>query len=163
MNPNPDSETTPPAAAPGRKQPFIPPEKAAVSSMRLRAELQHEEAKMRIFKTFIVLLTISFAAFLVYGGIVLRSEMKEKQARIADAKKTLSELDSALADASLSPYARASLLVKKINCRTEYLMPLLSRDGVRDADRENARDTEEIARLAKVTFPTEPGQPGARP
>ena len=155
-----DPETPRPAAGPEKKKPFIPPEKAAVNSMRLRAELQHEEAKMRIFRTFIVLLAICLAGFLVYGVTVWRLEAKEKQARIADAKKTLAELDSALADASLSPYARASILIKRIECRTESLMPLLSRDGAHAADRENTRDAEEIARLAKVEFPAEPGQPG---
>jgi len=160
MNPKSDTETPRPAAGPDKKKPFIPPEKAVANTMRLRAEIQHEEAKMRIFKTFIVLLAICLVCFLVYGVAVWRSEAREKQARIDDAEKTLAELENALSDPSLSPYARASLLVKKINCRTESLMPLLSHDGVRDADRENARDTEEIARLAKVSFPAEPGKPG---
>ena len=129
--------------------------------MRLRAELQHEEAKLRIFKIFIALFVLCAGAFLVYSLVSYRAESNEKAKRLSAAKETLAELESGLADASLSPYARASLLVRIVNARSESVMPLLPRNELHDAEQANLRDSDEIARLAHAATPAEPGQPGA--
>ena len=129
--------------------------------MRLRAELQHEEAKRRIFKIFIALFVLCAGAFLVYSLISYRAESNEMAKRLSAAKETLAELESGLADASLSPYARAALLVRIVNARSESVMPLLPRNELHDAEQANLRDSDEIARLAHAATPAEPGQPGA--
>ena len=157
MNPNPDKTSRP--ATSGKPKPFFPPGSTGATTMRLRAELQHEEAKMRIFKIFMALLVLCVVVFLVYSVISWRAESGEKAKRLAAAKETLAKLESGLG-ASLSPHGRASLLVRAVNVRTESVMPLLPRDELKDAERDNRRNEEEIEKLAKVTLPAEPGQPG---
>ena len=66
MNPNSDPDKTPrPASGSNKAKPFFPPGSTGLNSTRLRAELQHEEAKLRIFKIFIVLFVLCVGAFLV--------------------------------------------------------------------------------------------------
>ena len=117
MNPKHDDKTKP--AASGRAKPFFPPGSTGSPAMRLRAELQHEEAKLRIFKIFMALFVLCVGAFLVYSGISYRAESQDRAKRLSAAKETLAGLESGLADAALSPYARASLLVRIVNARTE--------------------------------------------
>ena len=161
MNPKSDSDNTSRPAASGRAKPFFPPGSTGLNTMRLRAELQHEEAKLRIFKIFIALFVLCAGAFLVYSLVSYRAESNEKAKRLSAAKETLAKLESGLADASLSPYARASLLVRIVNARSESVMPLLHRNELYDAEQANLRDSDEIARLAHAATPAEPGQPGA--
>ena len=158
---NPKSGDTFKPAASGRAKPFFPPGSTGASTMRLRAELQHEEAKMRIFKIFMALFVLCVGAFLVYSVISYRAESASKTKRLAEAKQSLSKLESGLADASLSPHKRAALLVRMISARTESVMPLLPRDELHAAEQANQRDAAEIERLASVSLPTELGQPGA--
>jgi formylglycine-generating enzyme required for sulfatase activity len=158
---NPKSDTSRPAAASGKARPFFPPGSTGASTMRLRAELQHEEAKMRIFKIFMALFVLCVGAFLVYSAISYSSESAAKKKRLATAKQALAELESGLSDASLTPYGRASLLVRIVNARSESVMPLLARSELHAAEQDNLRDTAEIERLAKIELPAEPGQPGA--
>ena len=161
MNPKPDNQASGNAADSKKAKPFFPPGSTGASTMRLRAELQHEEAKMRIFKIFMLLFVLCVGAFLVYSGISYHAESKAKAKRLDAAKRTLAELESGLSDASLSPHDRAALLVRIANARGESVMPLLSRDELHAAEQENARNEEEIARLAKVSLPAEPDRPGA--
>ncbi len=158
MNPNPDSSSRP--AASGKPKPFFPPGSTGVTTMRLRAELQHEEAKLRIFKIFMALFVLCVGAFLVYSGISYHAESKAKAKRLDEAKQTIARLESGLADASLSPHDRAALLVRIVNARTESVMPLLPRDELKNAERDNRRDEEEIEKLAKASLPADPGRPG---
>ena len=158
MNPNPDTSRP---AGPGKGKPFFPPGSTGATTMRLRAELQHEEAKMRIFKIFIALLVICVGAFLVYSGISYYSESAATKKRLTEAKDALAKLESGLSDDTLSRHARASLLVRIVNTRSESVMPMLSRDEFGAAEQENLRDTKEIERLAKIELPAEPEQPGA--
>ena len=160
MNPKNDDKTKT-AASSGRAKPFFPPGSTGVSTTRLRAELQHEEAKMRIFKIFMALFVLCVGAFLVYSVISYRAESNAKVKRLAAAKESLAKLESGLADASLSQHGRAALLVRIVNARTESVMPLLPRDELHDAEQANQRDAAEIARLASVSLPAEPDQPGA--
>ena len=162
MNPKSDSDdTSRPATASGRAKPFFPPGSTGATTMRLRAELQHEEAKMRIFKIFMALFVLCVAAFLVYSLVSYRAESGSKAKRLSEAKESLAKLESGLADNSLSAHDRASLLVRIVNARTESVMPLLPRNELRDAEQANKRNAEEIARLASVKLPAEAGQPGA--
>ena len=158
MKPNPDSSSRP--AASGKPKPFFPPGSTGATTMRLRAELQHEEAKLRIFKIFMVLFVLCVGAFLVYSGISYYRESKAKAKRLDEAKQTLANLESGLADALLSPHDRAALLVRIVNTRTESVMPLLPRDELKTAEQVNRRDEAEIEKLAKVSLPAEPGRPG---
>lgn len=158
MNPNPDSSSRP--AATGRPKPFLPPGSTGATTMRLRAELQHEEAKLRIFKIFMVLLVLCVGAFLVYSVIAWREEAGEKAKRLEFMKQALAKLESDFDDPSLSPHDRARALVGIIALRTEGLMPLLSREELRDAERENRWNEEEIEKLANVSLPAVPGKPG---
>ena len=158
MNPNPDTSRP---VGPGKGKPFFPPGSTGVTTMRLRAELQHEEAKMRIFKIFIALLVICVGAFLVYSGISYYSESAATKKRLTEAKDALAKLESGLSDDTLSRHARASLLVRIVNTRSESVMPMLSRAELGAAEQENVRDTKEIERLAKIELPAEPEQPGA--
>ena len=160
MNPKHD-DTSRSAAVPGKTKPFFPPGSTGATTMRLRAELQHEEAKMRIFKIFMTLFVFCVGAFLVYSIISYRAESQDKAKRLSASKETLAKLESGLADASLSPHARASLLVRIVNVRTESVMPLLSRAELHEAEQANLRDSNEIAHLASAKPPTEAGQPGA--
>ena len=159
MNPKPDKQVSGTATS-GRTKPFFPPGSTGATTMRLRAELQHEEAKLRIFKIFIVLFVLCVVSFLVYSGISYRAESRAKAKRLAEAKQTLAELESGFADASLSPHDRAALFVRIVNARTESVMPLLPHGELRDAEQANRRNKEEIEKLAKVLPPAEPGRPG---
>jgi len=156
MNQTPDKQTP----GPGSGKAFFPPGSTGATTMRLRAELQHEEAKLRIFKIFMALFVICVGAFLVYSGISYHNESREKARRLDAAKQALAELESGLADPSLSPYGRAALLVRIINARKESVMPLLPRAELHAAEQENARNASEIERIAKVSLPAEPEQPG---
>ncbi len=156
---NPNSDTSRPASS-GRPKPFFPPGSTGATTMRLRAELQHEEAKLRIFKIFMALFVLCVVAFLVYSGIAYYSESKANAKRLSAAKQSLATLESGLADASLSPHDRAALLVRVVNVRSESVMPLLPRDELKDAEQDNRRNEEEIEKLAKVSLSAEPGQPG---
>ena len=102
MNPKPDSSSRP--AASGKAKLFFPPGSTGASTMRLRAELQHEEAKLRIFKIFMALFALCVGAFLVYSVISWRAESGAKAKRLDAAKQTLVKLESGLDDAALSPY-----------------------------------------------------------
>ena len=147
-------------AAPKKAKPFFPPGSTGASTMRLRAELQHEEAKLRIFKIFIVLFVLCVGAFLVYSAFAYVSESKAKAERLDAARQKLAELESGLTNASLTPYQRAELLVRVLNARRESVMPLLSRDELHAAEQGNVRIAGEIENLAKIELPAEPGQPG---
>ncbi len=157
---NPKSDDTSRPAASGKPKQFFPPGSTGVTTMRLRSELQHEEAKLRIFKIFMLLFVLCVVAFLVYSVISWRAESGAKAKRLAEAKQTLSTLESGLADTSLSPHDRAALLVRMINTRTESVMLLLPREEQKDAEQDNRRDEGEIEKLAKVLLPAEPGRPG---
>ena len=100
MNPNPDNSSRP--AASGKPKLFFPPGSTGATTMRLRAELQHEEAKLRIFKIFMALFVLCVGVFLVYSGISYHAESGAKAKRLAEAKQTLAKLESGLADTSLS-------------------------------------------------------------
>ena len=72
MNPNSDPDKTPrPASGSKKAKPFFPPGSTGLNSTRLRAELQHEEAKLRIFKIFIALFVLCAGAFLAMLAISL--------------------------------------------------------------------------------------------
>ena len=158
---NPKTDSSPRPAASGRTKPFFPPGSTGATTMRLRAELQHEEAKMRIFKIFMVLFVLCVGAFLVYSGISYYRESKAKAKELALIKELIAIKEKVLDENStVSPYVRARLLVELIDLRTEDLMPLLSRDDLKTAEQDNRRNEEEIARLAKVSLPAEPEQPG---
>ena len=159
MNRNPDNRTGGPADR-NRTKPFFPPGSTGASSMRLRTELQHEEAKLRIFKIFMALFVLCVGAFLVYSGVAYYSESRAKEQRLESAKQVLAGLESGLSDESLSPHDRAALLVRMANWRNESVIPLLSREELKNAERDNRRNEEEIARLAKVSPPAEPGRAG---
>ena len=162
MNPKSDPEKTPrPASGSKKAKPFFPPGSTGLNSMHLRAELQHEEAKLRIFKIFIALFVLCVGAFLVYSAFAYVSESKAQAERLDAAQQKLAELESGLADASLTPYNRAALLVRILNARKGVVMPLLSRDELHAAEQENVRLAGEIEKLAKVSLSAEPGQPGA--
>ena len=159
MTPKSDKPSRP-APGPGNAKPFFPPGSTGASTMRLRAELQHEEAKLRIFKIFMVLFVLCVGAFLVYSAVVWHAESKAKANKLSSAEQTLAGLESGLDDASLSLHDRAALLVRIVNFRSESVMPLLPRGELRTAEQENKRNEEEIEKLAKVSLPAEPGQPG---
>ena len=160
MNPKSDHQASGSTSNSGKAKSFFPPGSTGLNSMRLRAELQHEEAKLRIFKIFIVLFVLCVGAFLVYSGISYYRESKTEAARLVAAKQGLAELESGLADTSLSPHGRAALLVRIFNARRETVMPLLPRDELKNAEQANRRNEEEIEKLAKVSLPAEPEQPG---
>ena len=160
MNRNPDSRTGGPADR-KKTKPFFPPGSTGVSSMRLRAELQHEEAKLRIFKIFMALFVVCVGVFLVYSAIVWHAERKAKSKELARVKQLIAARENKLDDTSAdSPYDRARMLVNIINLRTDALMPLLSHEELKAAEQENRRNAEEIARLAQVSPPAEPGRSG---
>ncbi len=161
MDQNTDKQASGPAAAPKKAKPFFPPGSTGLNSTHLRAELQHEEAKLRIFKIFIALFVLCVGAFLVYSAFAYVSESKANAERLAAAQRKLAELESGLADASLTPYKRADLLVRVLNARRESVMPLLSGEALHAAEQENVRIKSEIESLAKVSPPAEPGQSGA--
>ena len=158
MNPNPDNSSRP--AASGKPKLFFPPGSTGATTMRLRAELQHEEAKLRIFKIFMALFVLCVGVFLVYSGISYHAESGAKAKRLSEAKQTLAKLESGLADTSLSAHDRAALLVRIVNSRTEAVMPLLPRNELHAAEEANRRDEAEIEKLATVSLPAEPGRPG---
>ena len=116
---------------------------------------------MRIFKIFMALFVFCVGVFLGYSVISYRAESNAKAKRLAAAKESLAKLESGLADASLSQHGRAALLVRIVNVRSESVMPLLPRNELHDAEQANQRDAAEIARLASVSLPAEPDQPGA--
>ena len=161
MNQHPDDQASGGSSAPKKAKPFFPPGSTGATTMRLRAELQHEEAKLRIFKIFIALFVLCVGAFLVYSGISYHRESKAKAEKLAFMKQLIAIKDKVLDDNSTaSPYVRARLFVELIDLRTEELMPLLSRDELKAAEQANRRNEEEIGKLAKVSLPAEPGQPG---
>jgi len=160
MNPNPNFPNASRPAASGKAKPFFPPGSTGTSTMRLRAELQHEEAKMRIFKIFMALFVLCVGAFLVYSVVSWRAESSSKAKRLAAAKESLAKLESGLSDTSLAPHDRATLLVRIVNARSESVMPLLPRNELKDAEQANRRNEEEIEKLAKVSLPADPGRPG---
>lgn len=159
MNENPDNKSGR-AAAPKNAKPFFPPGSTGASTMRLRAELQHEEAKLRIFKIFMALFALCVAAFLVYSGISYYGESKAKAKELASVKSLIAANEKELEGDSITPHDRARLLVRIIDIRTEKLMPLLSREELRTAEQDNRRNEEEIAQLAKALPPAEQGKPG---
>ena len=159
MNPKPDSSSRP--AASSKTKSFFPPGSTGAAAMRLRAELQHEEAKLRIFKIFMVLFVLCVGAFLVYSGISYYRESKAKAKELALIKEIIAIKEKVLDENSTaSPYVRARLLVELIDLRTEDLMPLLLREELHASEQANRRNEEEIARLAKVSLPPAPEQPG---
>jgi len=166
MNQTPDKQTpdkriSGSASAPQKAKPFFPPGSTGATTMRLRAELQHEEAKLRIFKIFMALFVLCIGAFLVYSGISYYKESKAKARELDRVKQLIESKENILNAKSIeSPYSRACMLVEIIDLRKEELMPLLSRDELRAAEQANRRDEEEIEKLAKVPPPAEPGQPG---
>ena len=115
---------------------------------------------MRVFRLFLLLLGVSLAVFLIAAGVSYHRESKQKSQRLADAKQTLAELESALADDSLTPYRRAGILVRIVNFRNESLDPLLNRSDLNEAERLNRESTAEIAKLARVSLSSDPAQPG---
>ncbi len=162
MNPKSDSDKTPRSASgsPKAKQ-FFPPGSTGLNSMRLRAELQHEEAKLRIFKIFIALFVLCVGAFLVYSGISYYGETKAKAKELDRVKQLIESRENELRiNAERSPYLHARALVELIDLRKEKLMPLLSGEALHAAEQANRRDEERIEKLAKVSLPAEPGQPG---
>ncbi|MBR6239836.1 MAG: hypothetical protein IKQ82_00105, partial [Lentisphaeria bacterium] len=159
MNPNPDKSSRPVAS--GKSKAFFPPGSTGATTMRLRAELQHEEAKLRIFKIFMVLFVLCVGAFLVYSGISYCRESQAQAKKLALINDLIAIKEKVLDDNSTaSPFVRARLLVELIDLRTEELMPLLSRGDLKVAEQANRRNEEEIARLAKVSLPAAPEQPG---
>lgn len=159
MNPKPDSSSRP--AASSKTKSFFPPGSTGAAAMRLRAELQYEEAKLRIFKIFMVLFVLCVGAFLVYSGISYYRESKAKAKELALIKEIIAIKEKVLDENSTaSPYVRARLLVELIDLRTEDLMPLLLREEFHASEQANRRNEEEIARLAKVSLPPAPEQPG---
>jgi formylglycine-generating enzyme required for sulfatase activity len=138
-----------PAGAPG------------INTARLRAEIQHEEAKLRIFKIFMLLFVLCVGAFLVYSGISYYRESQAKAKKLALINDLIAIKEKVLDENSTaSPYVRARLLVELTDLRTEELMPLLSRGDLKVAEQANRRNEEEIARLAKVSLSPAPEQPG---
>ena len=118
MNPNPDSSSR--SAASGKAKPFFPPGSTGATTMRLRAELQHEEAKLRIFKIFMVLFMLCVGAFLVYSGISYYRESKAKAKELALIKELIAIKEKVLDENSTaSSYVRARLLVELVDLRTE--------------------------------------------
>ena len=115
---------------------------------------------MRVFKLFLLLLGLSVAIFLISAAVAYRKESKLHAERLAAAKQAVAGVESSLADESLTPYQRASLLVRLVNLRNETLAPLLPRSELRDLERLNQAAANEIASLARVSLPSEPGQPG---
>ncbi len=159
MNSKPDSSSRP--AASSKTKSFFPPGSTGAAAMRLRAELQHEEAKLRIFKIFMVLFVLCVGAFLVYSGISYYRESKAKAKELALTKEIIAIKEKVLDENSTaSPYVRARLLVELIDLRTEDLMPLLLREELHASEQANRRNEEEIARLAMVSLPPAPEQPG---
>ena len=159
MNPKPDSSSRP--AASSKTKSFFPPGSTGAAAMRLRAELQHEEAKLRIFKIFMVLFVLCVGAFLVYSGISYYRESKAKAKELALIKEIIAIKEKVLDENSTaSPYVHARLLVELIDLRTEDLMPLLLREELHASEQANRRNEEEIVRLAKVSLPPAPEQPG---
>ena len=142
------------------RRPFPVTGNPGINTARLRAEIQHQEARMRVFRLFLLLLGVSVAVFLILAVVSYHAETKRKAERLAEVKQAISRLESSLADDSLSPYRRAGLLVELVNLRNESLAPLLSRSELRDLDRLNRDASAEIARLASVSLPAEPGRPG---
>ena len=115
---------------------------------------------MRVFRLFLLLLGISLAVFLIAAAVSYHRESKQKAERLAAVKQTLAELESSLADESLTPYQRAGLLVRIVNLRNESLVPLLNRSELNEAERLNRESSAEIAKLAHVSLPTDPAGPG---
>jgi formylglycine-generating enzyme required for sulfatase activity len=160
MNEKPDNPSGR-AAAPKKAKSFFPPGSTGSSTMRLRAELQHEEAKLRIFKIFLALFVLCVAAFLVYSGVLYYKESKAKAKELDFVRSLVAAKEKELENNSIaSPHDRALMLVDLIDLRREALAPLLSREELRAAERDNRRNEEEIARLAKVSLPAVSGQPG---
>lgn len=154
MNQNPDKPTPGHAAGPEKAKPFFPPGSTGAGTMRLRAELQHEEAKLRIFKIFMALFVLCVGAFLVYSGISYYRESKAKAKELDRVKQLIESRENVLNAKSVeNRYSRACVLVEIIDLRREKLMPLLSRDELRAAEQANRRDEEEIEKLAKVSAP----------
>jgi len=161
MNQNPDKQTSAPADGPKKAKTFFPPGSTGASSMRLRAELQHEEAKLRIFKIFMALFVLCIGAFLVYSAIRYCSDLKENAKELESVKQKIAAREALLDKYSEKPpHFRACVLVSIIELRREELMPLLPRGELMDAEQENRRNEAEIEKLAKVSLPAEPGQPG---
>ena len=110
----PDTQTSHSADPAGRRT-FSAPGSPGVNTARLRAEIQHQEAKLRVFKLFLLLLGLSLVVFLISSAVVYRNELRRKSERLASAKQDIAELQSSLSDASLSPYRRAGILVRIVN------------------------------------------------
>ena len=115
---------------------------------------------MRVFRLFLLLLGISLAVFLIAAAVSYHRESKRKAERLASVKQTIAELQSSLADESLTPYRRAGLLVQIVNFRNESLVPLLHQSELRDVERLNRESSAEIAKLAHVSLPSDPAGPG---
>ena len=100
MNPKSDPDKTPrPASGSKKAKPFFPPGSTGLNSMHLRAELQHEEAKLRIFKIFLalfereyVLWTEELIALNGEEGITDRNTLAEKIAESLEKRKLLLKL-----------------------------------------------------------------------
>ena len=161
MNQNPDEQASGAASGSKKAKPFFPPGSTGATTMRLRAELQHEEAKLRIFKIFMALFVLCVGAFLVYSGISYYRESREKAKERDLVKRQISAKENELVtNSAASPHLRARLLVELIDLRREALMPLLSSEGIKLVERDNRRDEEKIEKLARVSLPAEPEQPG---
>ena len=161
MNPNPDEQASGAASGSKKAKPFFPPGSTGATTMRLRAELQHEEAKLRIFKIFMALFVLCVGAFLVYSGISYYRESREKAKERDLVKRQISAKENELVtNSAASPHLRARLLVELIDLRREALMPLLSSEGIKLVERDNRRDEEKIEKLARVSLPAKPEQPG---
>ena len=115
---------------------------------------------MRVFRLFLLLLALSLAVFLIAAAVSYHRESKRKAERLTSAKQAIAELQSSLADESLTPYQRAGLLVQIVNFRNESLAPLLNRSELNEAERLNREASAEIARLAHVSLPADSAQPG---
>ena len=115
---------------------------------------------MRVFRLFLLLLGVSLAVFLVAAAVSYHRESKQKAARLVAVKQAIAELQSSLADESLTPYQRAGLLVRIVNLRSESLIPLLNRSELNGAERLNRADAAEVANLSHVSLPADPAQPG---
>ncbi|MBR4253786.1 MAG: formylglycine-generating enzyme family protein [Lentisphaeria bacterium] len=160
MNQNPDEQASG-AAGSKKAKPFFPPGSTGATTMRLRAELQHEEAKLRIFKIFMALFVLCVGAFLVYSGFSYYRESREKAKERDLVKRQISAKENELVtNSAASPHLRARLLVELIDLRREALMPLLSSEGIKLVERDNRRDEEKIEKLARVSLPAKPEQPG---
>ena len=95
---------------------------------------------MRVFRLFLLLLGLSLAVFLIAAAVSYRRESKQKAERLATVKQAIAELQSSLADESLTPYRRAGLLVQIVNLRNESLVPLLNRSELNEAERRFVED-----------------------